>query len=160
MLRVSSYDIVFQEVPGEITLALNLTNCPNRCPGCHSPHLWPDSGEVLDEASLTHLLRTYGAAITCVCFMGGDASPQEVARLAAFIHQHPDYHLKTAWYSGKPALPEGCSLHLFNYIKLGPYLPALGGLDSPTTNQRFYRIECGEMTDFTHLFRKKKLEIE
>ena len=37
MLKYAGYDIVFQEIPDEVTLAISLTNCPNRCPGCHSP---------------------------------------------------------------------------------------------------------------------------
>jgi hypothetical protein len=45
----------------------------------------------------------------------------------------------------------------FDYIKLGPYDPARGGLDSPTTNQRFYRVEGGKLVDATSLFRKKPL---
>ena len=38
------FDVVFQEIPGEVTLALNLSGCPNRCAGCHSPHLWEEVG--------------------------------------------------------------------------------------------------------------------
>ena len=45
MLRLASFDVVFQEIPGEVTLALNLSGCPNRCAGCHSPHLWEEVGE-------------------------------------------------------------------------------------------------------------------
>ena len=35
-------------------------------------------------------------------------------------------------------------LALLDYLKLGPYDERFGGLDSPTTNQRFYRIERGK----------------
>ena len=45
MLKYAGYDIVFQEIPDEVTLALNLSGCPNGCPGCHSPHLQRDEGE-------------------------------------------------------------------------------------------------------------------
>ena len=75
MLRYVDYDIVFQEIPDEVTLAINLSNCPNRCKGCHSPHLLENVGESLTEESLGHLLQKYGKAVTCVCFMGGDAEP-------------------------------------------------------------------------------------
>jgi anaerobic ribonucleoside-triphosphate reductase activating protein len=74
MLRLASFDVVFQEIPGEVTLALNLSGCPNRCAGCHSPHLWEEVGEPLDDNLLNSLLSGYGNAITCVCFMGGDIS--------------------------------------------------------------------------------------
>ena len=29
MLKYANYDIVFQEVPDEVTLAINISNCPN-----------------------------------------------------------------------------------------------------------------------------------
>lgn len=82
MLRYVDYDIVFQEIPDEVTLAINLSNCPNRCKGCHSPHLLENVGESLTEESLGHLLQKYGKAVTCVCFMGGDAEPFEVESIS------------------------------------------------------------------------------
>lgn len=98
-LKFYNYDIVFAEIPDETTLAVNITNCPNRCPGCHSPHLQADTGTVLDEDALSILLGMYGKAVTCLCFMGGDSDPSEVVRLALWCRTcFPD--LKTAWYSG------------------------------------------------------------
>ncbi|NDV81989.1 anaerobic ribonucleoside-triphosphate reductase activating protein [Bacteroides sp. 51] len=156
MLRFASYDIVFQEVPDEVTLAINLSNCPNRCKGCHSPYLMEDIGNVLDRHALDILLGKYGGAITCVCFMGGDASPKEVEELASYVHHITGNRIKTGWYSGKAVLPKGCSLEHFDYIKLGPYIEQFGGLDSPTTNQRFYCVSNGMMMDVTVRFQKKK----
>ncbi len=153
MLRLFNYDILFQETPGEVTLALNLSGCPNRCPGCHSPHLREDIGEPLDEELLGGLLERYGGATTCVCFMGGDGDPREVERLSVFVRERAG--LKTGWYSGKQELPDAISAENFDYIKLGPYVESLGGLDSETTNQRFYRVEGGCMTDMTHIFRRR-----
>jgi anaerobic ribonucleoside-triphosphate reductase activating protein len=151
MLRFHNYDIVFQEVPDEVTLAINISNCPNRCKGCHSPHLLEDKGEILDENALEKLLQKYGSAITCVCFMGGDNSPEEVLRLAKIVKK---FDKKTAWYSGKQNFPNNFALSFFSYIKLGPYVEHLGGLDSPSTNQRFYRIENDRIIDITQRFCK------
>ena len=81
VVRYYNFDIVFAEIPGETTLAINIANCPNRCPGCHSPHLQADAGHVLDAAELRALLKKYGRSVTCVCFMGGDAAPYRIARL-------------------------------------------------------------------------------
>jgi anaerobic ribonucleoside-triphosphate reductase activating protein len=122
MLRFHNYDIVFQEVPGEVTLAINLSNCPNRCKGCHSPYLMEDTGEILNESVLAGLLEKYGNAITCVCFMGGDAAPREVERLAASLHEATCRRIKTAWYSGRQSFPQACSLQHFDFIKLGSYI--------------------------------------
>lgn len=152
MLRYTDYDIVFQEVPDEITLAINISNCPNRCKGCHSPYLLKDIGEPLTEDSLTVLLRKYGKAITCVCFMGGDASPADIEQLAEYLHRQTVAPVKVGWYSGKSELSPAIDLDFFEYIKLGPYIEHLGGLKSPATNQRFYRIENGVMKDITYRF--------
>ena len=38
MLKYANFDIVFQEVPDEVTLAINISNCPNQCVGCHSKY--------------------------------------------------------------------------------------------------------------------------
>jgi anaerobic ribonucleoside-triphosphate reductase activating protein len=156
MLRFQSYDIVFQEVPNEVTLAINLANCPNGCKGCHSPHLQQDMGEWLTESALDSLLAEYGGAVTCICFMGGDADPCEVDRLARYVRAMSSSKLKTAWYSGKSRFPDSCALSSFDYLKLGPYIEQLGGLQSPTTNQRFYRIDNEQMTDCTGLFTKQQ----
>lgn len=155
MLRLAGYDIVFQEVPGEVTLALNLSCCPNRCPGCHSPRLREEVGEILGGELLKGLLGRYGGSVTCVCFMGGDGDPREVERLAGLIRIESEGRLKTGWYSGRGTLPADCDLSQFDFIKLGPYDRRLGGLDSPSTNQRFYRIDNGSMIDETARFRQE-----
>lgn len=155
MLRFLSYNIVFQEVPGEVTLAINISGCPNCCKGCHSPYLQEDKGDVLDENVINSLLIKYGNAITCVCFMGGDNDPLAVERLSQYIRKMTNVRLKTAWYSGKSKLPEHCFTGSFDYIKLGPYVESLGGLDSLATNQRFYKIVDGLMLDRTDSFYKK-----
>ncbi len=141
MLRYADYDIVFREIPDEVTLAVNLTGCPNRCPGCHSPYLQRDEGQVLTEEVLCGWLRRYEGAVTCLCFMGGDGDPARVAELARSVREQG--LVKTAWYSGRTELPADCDREAFDFIKLGPYVERLGALDRPTTNQRLYRIERG-----------------
>ena len=151
-MKIASYDRVFQDVPGEVTLSLNLSQCPNRCPGCHSPQLQDDIGFPLDDGLLDGLLDRYGKDVTCVCFMGGDREPQEVMRLAGHVHAAG---LKTAWYSGRQQLPDCFDKDSMDYVKVGPYIESRGPLPSPYTNQRMYRIDHGELTDITMCFRKK-----
>ncbi|MDR1652222.1 MAG: anaerobic ribonucleoside-triphosphate reductase activating protein [Prevotellaceae bacterium] len=150
MLKCHNYDIVFQEIPNETTLAINIANCPNRCVGCHSPHLQQDIGEDLTESVLSSLLKKYGNSVTCVCFMGGDNAPEEVLNLAKFVRceakKFSPLPLKTAWYSGCSTIFEGAQKN-FDYIKIGAYTERLGGLNSPATNQKLYRIENGKMTE-------------
>ncbi len=152
-MRYCNCDIVFAEIPDETTLAINISGCPNRCPGCHSPHLQQDIGTILDEEELRFLLDRYGRCITCICFMGGDSQPGEVAKLAATARtMYPKLH--TAWYSGMKDLPEDIPVSAFDYIKLGPWIEASGPLGTPSTNQRLYKIEKGTMTDITWRFQK------
>ena len=139
MLKCRSYDIVCQEIPDEISLAVNISGCPNRCPGCHSPWLWENEGKEMTPELLSGIIGQYSAAITCFCFMGGDADPSEIQRLSHWIkEEYP--HMKTAWYSGRESIPDGFDVKCLDYIKLGPYVESLGGLKSPTTNQALYRV--------------------
>ena len=71
--------------------------------------------------------------------MGGDNDPYEVERLAGFARSIRK-GLKVAWYSGKNGLPANISLENFDYIKLGEYIEALGGLKSKNTNQRLFLV--------------------
>ena len=149
-MKVASFDIVFQEIPGEVTLALNLSNCPCHCPGCHSQHLAQDIGEPVTAELLDSLTGRYKGLITCVAFMGGDADPEEVAKWAKYVRP-----LKTAWYSGRMNMPKDNKV--FDYVKLGPYIESLGGLKSPTTNQRLYKREGNSWVDITNSFWRKSL---
>lgn len=157
MLRYTDYNIVFQEIPDEVTLAINISGCPNRCTGCHSPWLWEDIGIQLTDEAFSELLSKYRNEVTCVCFMGGDADPAAVEHLALKVRELPAVRpLKTAWYSGRQEISPLVRATSFDFIKLGPYIAGLGSLKSMTTNQRLYAVSpTGEMTDLTPRFWKK-----
>lgn len=154
MLKVVSYDIVFQEIPDETTLALNLSQCPNHCDGCHSPHLRQDIGKVLDFDLLLDLYEHNKSAITCICFMGGDGDPTCLENLVESFRieltvKDKDTGFnkyigpKIGWYSGNDWLPRDFKIQLFDYIKLGHYDKDKGPLNKPTTNQRLYEYNPG-----------------
>lgn len=146
--------VVFQEIPDEVTLSINISNCPCRCKGCHSQYLWEDIGEPLTATTLTQILHEYGGDITCICFMGGDGEVATVNSLARWMKMaHPE--VRIGWYSGRKELAPQIEKENFDYIKLGPYIEEKGGLNKPTTNQRMYRIEGGEMIDITSKYWKK-----
>ena len=137
MLKYVDTLVSFQEIPDEISLCINISNCPNNCPGCHSAYLKDDVGTPLTYTELMRILKDI-RGITCVCFMGGDKEPWEIQRLAQFVKEKG---LKVAWYSGKQELHEDICLSNFDYVKLGPYIEELGPLTSRTTNQVMYKID-------------------
>lgn len=156
MLKYVDTKIVFQEIPDEITLAINISGCPCNCRGCHSSYLAEDIGEPLDLQHLTNLIDS-NKGITCVCIMGGDANPSEVDDIAQDIKEYyPE--LKVGWYSGRQELSNSIDLFNFDYIKLGPYKEEFGPLNSRTTNQRFYKVSDGELIDITSKFWKHETE--
>lgn len=157
MLKYVETKVGFSEVPDEITLCINISNCPNKCKGCHSPHLQEDIGEELNPVVLSDLI-VHNPGITCVAFMGGDSDPLGIHILAEWVKNNTE--LKTCWYRGR-------ELHYLNhlhdyldFVKTGPYIKEVGGLNVPTTNQRFYKVNhtvkegfpYNTFDDITHKF--------
>ncbi len=159
MLKYVDIKVTFSEIPNEISLCINISGCPNRCEGCHSPYLQEDTGEELTEEKLVNIIESNNG-ISCICFMGGDQAPHTIIKLARLVKvAYPE--LKTAWYSGKDVLSYCVkkSLQDFDYIKIGPYIKEKGPLTSKTTNQCLYAIHTfpngvTSMLDITHLFWK------
>ena len=158
-MKYTDVQIGFQEFPDEISLLINISNCPFHCSGCHSPELWEDIGTELTYSRLNNLIET-NKGITLVGFMGGD--PILVNSLASYIKHK--YNIKVGWYWGGTDIPKEVYLINFDYIKLGPYIKELGGLDNPDTNQRMYQYspyfsDCDSelgigWRDITHKFWK------
>ena len=156
MLKYVDAKVVFAEVPDEVTLAINISNCPCQCKGCHSSYLAQDIGTELTFNEVRKLIRK-NSGISCIALMGGDAEPDKVNTLASFITNHYN-SIKTAWYSGRQELSDSIDLFNFDYIKLGPYKEEFGPLNSRTTNQRFYKVNGKELVDITSKFWKHETE--
>ena len=155
MLKYKETQVVFQEIPDEITLAINITGCQIQCPECHSKHLWEDIGTELSPDILNSLI-TKNKGITCICFMGGDHAPLDILDMAKWLYN--EYPLKIAWYSGNNTIQNCILKHLeyFDYIKIGNFNPEFGPLNNPKTNQKLYKILKGtnELLDITYRFWK------
>ena len=138
MLHYGKTDIVFQEVPGETSLAVAISGCQIRCPECHSRDLWEDKGILLGLTELQWLLNQ-NDGITCLLLLGGEHDIDTLTELFMYAHQR----VKTAWYCGLDMIPKNKMgiLEYLDFCKLGHYDAELGGLDSPTTNQRLYKYE-------------------
>lgn len=163
MLKYVDTKVVFQEIPDEITLAINISNCPCNCKGCHSSYLAKDIGKNLDENAIVELLLK-NKGITCIAFMGGDSNPAEVNWLADITRRMNDTpgcwaDVKIAWYSGRQELSKEIDLKNFDYIKLGPYIEEKGPLNNPNTNQRLYKVVNKDdqyfLNDITSIFWNK-----
>lgn len=152
MLKYVDAKVVFAEVPDEVTLAINISNCPCQCKSCHSSYLAQDIGTELTFNEVRKLIKK-NSGISCIALMGGDAEPDKVNTLASFITNHYN-SIKVAWYSGRQELSNSIDLFNFDYIKLGPYKEEFGSLNSRTTNQRFYKVNGKELVDITSKFWK------
>lgn len=152
-LKYLGYSIVFQEVPNEVTLAINISGCPYKCVGCHSKYLWEYEGNYISD-DINSLIDKYNGLITCVCFMGGDQNPSDLVHCLKVVKQHK---LKSCLYSGRDDmnfLIDSGIVDLCDYVKIGHYDKQFGGLNSRTTNQRFYSYDGNKFSDITYLFQK------
>ena len=93
MLKYVETAVTFSEIPDEVTLCINISNCPCHCKGCHSPYLAEDIGILLADwaeySKEEHSINTpidklieANEGITCVCLMGGDSDTELLNALA------------------------------------------------------------------------------
>lgn len=155
MLKYLYNQVIFSEIPNEITLGISISGCQIHCKGCHSPELWQDKGTPLTSQELDNLLDA-NRGVSCLLLLGGEHDISSLTQL----FQHARQKVKTAWYSGLDHLPENHQsiLLYLDYIKLGHYDLKLGGLSHPTTNQRLYKVShlspTPTLTDITKSLQK------
>ena len=144
--------VVFSEIPTEISLAINISNCQNNCIGCHSPYLRKDVGETLNIDVIDELIEK-NKGVTCFLFMGEGNDIGNLCNFSKYIKEK--YGLLTALYSGKQKI-EQYMVDNFDYIKIGPYMEEFGPLNKKTTNQRLYKIikPDNKIDDITYMFWK------
>lgn len=157
MLKYLYVREIFSEIPSEIALGISISGCQIHCQGCHSRELWEDKGEPLNVKNLQTLMDKH-KGITCVCLFGGEHNIDALTELFMYAHKR----VKTAWYCGLDRLPKqhtGITQYL-DFLKLGHFDIECGGLDSPTTNQRFYHLESDgikiQWNDITEIFWKNR----
>lgn len=138
MLKYDTYGIVYRELPGEVALSFSITNCPHLCKGCHSPHLRKNIGTDIKE--IYPIIDKYKRHITAICFLGHGAEDhieEFTEELKNIKEKYPEIVLGV--YSGFDYMfPE--IKEQVKYYKVGRYIAALGGLDSPTTNQILHKL--------------------
>lgn len=128
-------DIVLEEIPGKVTLAVEISNCQGSCVGCHSPFLKTDIGEELTPGAIdSHIAANFG--VNCFLFLGEGRDQAALLSLAEHLRRaHPN--IERALYSGRTEVEDEL-FDAFDYVKVGPYIAEFGPLNSKTTNQRLY----------------------
>lgn len=137
-LNFSYPQIVFQEVPDEISLALSISGCDVGCKGCHSAFTWDnDYGEELTNEIFVVFLEKYTVkGISCVLFYGGEWNTPRLLELINLVKLRK---LKVALYTGREIdyLSEEL-VDSLDYLKTGKYNGTT--LSDADTNQRMYKI--------------------
>ena len=127
--------VVIEEIPDRVTLAVDISNCQGNCVGCHSPFLKEDVGEELTNEIIDKLVAdNYG--VNCFLFLGEGNDPEALIALADHVRE---IGLSPALYSGRKDVERALYM-TFDYVKIGPYIEHFGPLNSPTTNQRLYKV--------------------
>lgn len=147
MIKFKYAEIVFAEIPTRVSFAFSISNCQNRCKGCHSPELRCDIGEELTEG----VIDRYSSKIkdcNCVLFMGEGNDVESLIRMAKYVKER--FGVETALYSGRDAV-EDEMYEVFDFVKTGHYDAKYGALNERTTNQRLYY----HGDDITHRFWKE-----
>ena len=128
-------DIVIEEIPDRVTLAVEISNCQGSCVGCHSAFLKNDIGKELTPSEVDSLIAD-NFGVNCFLFLGEGRDRDALVSIAKYIRAtYPK--LELALYSGREEV-EAPLWQLFDYIKVGPYIPEFGPLNKKTTNQRLY----------------------
>lgn len=160
-MRYTNYKIVFREIPDETTLAINISECPFSCPGCHTPELQDSVGDVLTQNVFNTIIAQHINIITCVCFMGGDAHLDEVEQLiSSFKETFANVkNIKFGIYSGRDTVDEVTSICTsMDYVKTGKYVKVLGPINECSSNQKMYmRTPDGRYDDITHKMRRQNM---
>ena len=168
LVPVVSTGITMNEVPDKVAFFIELGSCTQKCKGCHSKELWED---VKTPTPLDDILAEAEQAIdkgaNAIVLMGGTCNKMSTPDLLKLLDGLSEIS-PTCLYSGLD--DEETNTYIaehsgITWIKTGSYKEELGGLSSPTTNQRFYRKEYEVVSkahqyayhklvlvDYTHLF--------
>lgn len=146
-MNYSDIEIVFQEVPGEISICFTITGCKFQCKGCHSPHLWKEeNGKELTLNKYLEILDKYNGFASCVLFMGGEWFLLELIKYLKIAKKRG---FKTCLYTGEAKVDQKLLSEL-TWLKTEPWIQNLGGLESEFTNQKFIEIKTNKILN--HLF--------
>lgn len=160
MIKYTSAQITFREVPNEVSLSIDISNCPYKCKGCHSAYLQKNIGNELSIQVLDKMIDEHADEITCITFLGDGNDFEAMSKLIKHCY---DMKFFTCMYTGSTDVDRILAFcgDWLTFLKTGPYIEKCGGLDAPTTNQQFFKINringIIALDDITYLFRTSEV---
>lgn len=153
------------EFPDEISLCADITNCCCNCKGCSMSHLKKDIGTPLTNEEIDKLIKGH-PDITVFGIMGGDREPNDVIRVADYIHENYP-NIKVGMYSGRDYMLIELMEHLDIY-KVGRWISPEGPVNTwqetncgplvfPWSNQIYFEKVDGKLVNSTYKFRKNPI---
>ena len=140
--------VTLNEIPDKVAVFVELGQCKNICKECHSAYyihnkLHPDLYTPLDLIVYKVQRQVHKGANAIVIMGGTNNYDMDTEKLIKLINTLADI-APVGVYSG---ILDGAMVHRdiiknskLTWLKTGEYNAKLGGLNSPTTNQRFYFI--------------------
>lgn len=153
-LPIHTKGVTFTEIPNQMVAFFEVGNCTMKCRGCHSQHLWGDKDAhymgVEDFLEYANKEMVQG-----ILLMGGYTNGIAKDEVLENIIKPLSEHYPIGMYHGGDSLDLKYAQPL-EWLKVGSYIEHKGGLDKPTTNQRFYKRDAsGQLVDATEVFQKK-----
>lgn len=148
MIKYVEYNVVFEEIPDRVTLAFTISNCQNKCKGCHSSFLRGDIGKILNKNTIDEIFDKTIRKCNCVLFLGEGNNKADLFSLNQYIKEK--YNIETAIYSGRDVVEEDL-FNEFDFVKIGSYKEEFGPLNNKNTNQKMFYHK----NNITHKFWKE-----
>ena len=151
LVPVVDWGLTFNEVPDKLAVYFSLGDCGKHCKGCHSPELWePIEGSPM-SVFLKIAEREVEKGANAICVLGGtECNSFPHYKLITFLQELATI-APTCLYSGSDDIAEMqriANLGNCTWLKTGSYKEDLGGLQSHTTNQRFFKKELRTHIDY------------
>ena len=137
--------ITFNEVPDKMAVYFELGDCEQGCKGCHSPELQNKCTEFVDSNDMVSFaVDQIDAGANAIVVLGGTTARSLTSADMVSLLQDLALIAPVCLYSGSDndvLDKQIASLGNCTWLKTGSYQEAKGGLQSRTTNQRFYTIK-------------------
>ena len=158
---VHNMGITLNEVPNKVAVFIEFNNCHLKCEGCHSNHLHSDmfDGEKTDiKYILSYVEKQIDKGAEYIVLMGGDTNGVQKEALYLLIDRLAEI-APVMLYSGSEDISILTETNL-TLLKTGGYSEELGGLLSPTTNQKVFKKESEFISNNGYIERRRIIPVD